>query len=349
MEQEFYYKVTKAGFEYFSGLMSELKKLNPDVDIKGVEIDRKNGGKSFEIITLQPIDGLKQPQGYFGNALGRTIIPETLEEYNLNFKGDFLHFNVSEKLFNEFSEQLSKLNPEASISYNYDKEQKVGTITSSIAFDEINFPEGYYGGLGINEVGNVGYLNDRIINYSVVMDENNEYKCVPKEQKYYVQKMQNEVSLNTIEEPVEVEQPKEEEKEKDYLRLIAAQNESERTLKIVQIENTINDEKKQKVKSAVLSGIFITGMVAAVHFSGVDVENAIRLELEAINSMDALKEYFSTITPAMWATAAGTVINVVNYIRHRRREKNATIEYENMQKYAPVNLQDEVERHARNK
>ena len=157
--------------------------------------------------------------------------------------------------------------------------------------------------------------------------------------------------LKTIEEPVEteIETNKEEKNEKDYLRLIAAQNESERTLKIVKTENTINEERRRKIHSAILSGVFMAGMVAAVHFSGFDVDDAIRMEIEAINSMNALKEYLGMITPAMWATAAGTVINIINFINHRRRERNATIELEDMRRYAPENLQDEVERQARNK
>ena len=54
----------------------------------------------------------------------------------------------------------------------------------------------------------------------------------------------------------------EKKEEKDYLRLIAAQNESARRLKIKSVVNEISDEYKSKVKYAIISGVCFTGVAA---------------------------------------------------------------------------------------
>ena len=74
-------------------------------------------------------------------------------------------------------------------------------------------------------------------------------------------------------------------KEKDYARLIAAQNESARRLKIKGINNTLSEEYKKKNSFAIASGICFAGLVVATHFSGVDVNQAIQTEIQALHLM----------------------------------------------------------------
>lgn len=108
------------------------------------------------------------------------------------------------------------------------------------------------------------------------------------------------------------------ENEKDYTRLVAAQNESKRRLKIKSINNTLSEEYKKKSMFAIASGVCFTGIMVATHFSGVDINQAIQTEIQALNSLDAFKEYLGTFTPAMWGTMIATAGSLSKYIKHKK-------------------------------
>ena len=104
---------------------------------------------------------------------------------------------------------------------------------------------------------------------------------------------------------------------KDYEKLIAAQNESARRLKIKEINRNLSEEHKKRSMFAIASGVCFAGIMVATHFSGVDVNQAIQTEIQALSSFDALKEYLGTFTPAMWGTMIATAGSISKYIKHK--------------------------------
>lgn len=141
----------------------------------------------------------------------------------------------------------------------------------------------------------------------------------------------------------------EKKEEKDYLRLIAAQNESARRLKIKSVVNEISDEYKSKVKYAIISGVCFTGVAVATYFSGVDAEQALKTEIEALNSFDALKDYLATFTPAMWGTLIAFASCEAKFIMHNKKYKKATREFYDMLDNQPVDYQDVVKSQAKSR
>ncbi len=131
---------------------------------------------------------------------------------------------------------------------------------------------------------------------------------------------------------------------KDYLRLIAAQNESTRRIRIEGIKDAITDEQRRRRGSAIVAAI---SFAVATHFSGINPDVAIQTEIQALNSFEALKDYLSMITPAMYATMAATAASFSNFIRHNRAFRRANKEFDNMVNNEPVNLQDLVEKQAK--
>ena len=137
--------------------------------------------------------------------------------------------------------------------------------------------------------------------------------------------------------------------EKDYARLIAAQNEHARRLKIKEIQNTLTDEHKWKVRGAVATGISVIGVLAATYFSGFDVQKAIDTEISALNYFSALKEYLSMITPAMWGTIALYVSSATGYLKHKRNYDKANRDFYDAVATSPEDYQGLVESQARSK
>lgn len=135
--------------------------------------------------------------------------------------------------------------------------------------------------------------------------------------------------------------------EKDYARLVAAQNEAARRLKIKSINNTLSEEHKKKSMFAIASGVCFAGLIVATHFSGVDMNQAIQTEIQAFNSFDALKEYLRTFTPAMWGTMLATAASYSNYIKHSKAYKSANQEFYDMMANQPEDYQDIVEGQAK--
>ena len=149
---------------------------------------------------------------------------------------------------------------------------------------------------------------------------------------------------------VELEQVEEkQETEKDYTRLIAAQNESKRRLNIKKITKAISEEHKKKNLFALATGTCLAGLIASIHFSGVDPQQALQTEVQALNSFESLKEYFATFTPAMWMTMIGTAASFSNFIKHKEKYKTADSEFYDMINNQPEDYQDIVETQARHR
>ena len=137
--------------------------------------------------------------------------------------------------------------------------------------------------------------------------------------------------------------------EKDYLRLIASQNESARRLKIKSINNRLSEENKKKSMFAIASGVCFAGLMVATHFSGIDVNQAVQTEIQALSSFEALKEYLGTFTPAMWGTMIATVTSYSKYIKHSKKYKDANQEFYDMMDHQPEDFQDVVEKKKKNR
>ena len=142
-----------------------------------------------------------------------------------------------------------------------------------------------------------------------------------------------------------------EKKEEDpnYLRLIAAQNETGRLFRIAHLKNQLSDQERRRRNHAIAAGICFAGLIAAGLYSGIDFEAAIQLEIKAINSFEALKEYLATFTPAMWITMTGFAINFAHSNRNRRAAQRTQRDIDVMEALAPEDYQDVVERQARSK
>ena len=137
--------------------------------------------------------------------------------------------------------------------------------------------------------------------------------------------------------------------EKDYARLIAAQNESERRIKIKSINDTLSETNKKKKLFAITSGICFSGMMVALLTSGVDPAEAIKTEIAGLSSFDSLVEYLKTFTPAMIGSLIAFATSLTAYIKADKEYKKADKEFYNMTDNEPVYYQDVVERQARNK
>ncbi len=136
---------------------------------------------------------------------------------------------------------------------------------------------------------------------------------------------------------------------KDYEKLIAAQNESARRLKIKEINRNLSEEHKKRSMFAIASGVCFAGIMVATHFSGVDVNQAIQTEIQALSSFDALKEYLGTFTPAMWGTMIATAGSISKYIKHNKAYKKADNEFYDMMNTQPEDYQDIVEHQAKSR
>ena len=140
-----------------------------------------------------------------------------------------------------------------------------------------------------------------------------------------------------------------EDETKDYARLIAAQNEHARRLKIKAVNHTLSDEYKNKNKSAIAFGACLVGLVAATHFSGIDISQALQLEIQSLSSFEALKEYLEMFTPAMWGTLAATAVSYTKYLRHVKKYKKANQEFYDMMDSEPADYLDIVEQQAKSR
>ena len=134
---------------------------------------------------------------------------------------------------------------------------------------------------------------------------------------------------------------------KKYYELIAAQNESERRIKIKGIVNTLTEEQKKKRNFAILSGVCFGGLMVATHFSGIDSNQILKTELQALQSFDAAKEYLSSFTPAMWGGMVATAVSLSQFIKHKRKYNKANQDFYDMTDNEPINYLDTVERQAR--
>ncbi len=132
----------------------------------------------------------------------------------------------------------------------------------------------------------------------------------------------------------------------NYAKLLAAQNESARRLRIINIENTLSDERRRRNLSAIIAGACMSGAAMLSHIQGIDINHAVELERQALTSYAALKEYLSMLTPSFYACVTVGAANILNFIRHRRNYNRASRELDAMNATAPEMFLDDIERQA---
>ena len=134
----------------------------------------------------------------------------------------------------------------------------------------------------------------------------------------------------------------------NYLQLIAAQNQSERMFKIRKIRNNINREEKKVVKNSILCGICFIGAATSMQLAGIDVEQAIQLEIDAITSYDALKTYFMEyMNPGILISVAGMVKTYISAVKHREKAQINKEDLEAMMETEPTEYMEDVDNKAR--
>ena len=129
----------------------------------------------------------------------------------------------------------------------------------------------------------------------------------------------------------------------NYEQTIAAQNEAGRRLQIRRIENTISDERRIRTRSAIAAGVFFAGACALCELSGIDNYKAIELEMQAINSFSALKDYFAMFTPAETFALISSASLAFSAFRHDRRLHVAERELNDINEITPDSVIEEWE------
>lgn len=352
MKEEFCYRLkNKELFSFCHDILLKVKKEYPEIEIKFRTVCIKSDDDMDYIIASQKLEKLELPQKDLKRDLARilndALIAIPYKQHNDEIGKVVSNFQISEEEIHSFESNLQMSNchddlfEPIGIETLYDEETKSGKIVSSkIPLEQLN---SFFGKEFIlDKDGNIGYSENLIgvLEDKLYLDENNNVRADVRYRLYL-----EDISKASLTKNITVDEIS----EPNYTKLIAAQNESRRRLKIASINRTIDTERNKKRISAILAGVFAAGVIVATKYSGVDLDQAIQTEFEAINSLEALKEYLSMITPAMYATIIGAVTNFCNYLRHKRNQKEAMQALNDMDNYAPTAFLDEVERQARNK
>ena len=337
-----------------------IKESKSNVEISAKWINKNYTQNQLTIITSEPIENLNQPIGYYENSLGKTVFPESYKEFNENQNGDFLNYSVSENISNEFVNALREFNSNVEISMNYDSEEKVGIIVSSIPLKDLKFPTGHYGGIGLDRDGKIAYLKDEIIDYKINyeldgFDNSDQYTEITqryfegvsrkKEHEKYVQESSiNEFGeiLRPVSNVQEVassdiphfEPPKNTNiSEEHHLvksnpqdELVRMANEK-RKFTILQRERAMSDTQKSKNRAAIMAGVCILGAAVSVYFNGQDIDKILQHELNAIYSWEALGQYFQDLGPLTSLLSAGAGGFIAKYLKKSKKLKQVQNEF----------------------
>lgn len=345
------YKVTGAGIDYVKGFISEVKRLNPNVNISAKWIVRNYKQEQLTIISSTPLEELTLPEGYYGNALGRIMFAEPMTEFEENMNGDFLNFNISESHLVGFVNDLREVNPNVEIGYGYDKEKGIGKIVSSIPLEKLNFPNGYHGGIGIDKDGYVGFLKDRVIDYKInyesdSMDSSKQFIEVTQRYfgnvSYEQQKKKENATIDefgqinregntydnqVVAEDVPIFEPPEETNvvvdsqptkmtPEEELVEIAREN---RRFIIVQKERAMNDAQRDRNRAAIMAGLWILGTVAAIYFNDQEINTVLQNGLNSIYSWEALGQCLHELGPLTTLLFAGTGRFLAKFSKYSRK------------------------------
>lgn len=88
-------------------------------------------------------------------------------------------------------------------------------------------------------------------------------------------------------------------------------NISTRKLMIKKIDKEYDEEMKDKKRWALISGMYISGVLAPVLLSNVELVDAAQTEIETLNSFESLGRYLAVTTPEMWSQISSSIQNFI--------------------------------------
>lgn len=87
-----------------------------------------------------------------------------------------------------------------------------------------------------------------------------------------------------------------------------------RNLIIKKIDKEFDEETKDKRRWALIAGMFSSGVSASVLLSNVDIVEAVKNEIETLNSFESLGRYLSVTTPDMWGAISSSVTSFIESV-----------------------------------
>ena len=117
---------------------------------------------------------------------------------------------------------------------------------------------------------------------------------------------------------------------------VAEQMETERRYKILRLERVENDERRARVRGAILGGVSMAALLLLGLNHQATTSELLDLEIQALSSVDALKQYLTSFTPAEYLAVLGTASGFLSAIKHNNRYHQAQGELEDM-----INSQEE--------
>ena len=137
------------------------------------------------------------------------------------------------------------------------------------------------------------------------------------------------------------------EKNPDYLKLLAAQKHSERHLKLKEVEHNINSSKKKMLKSSILAGVGVVGLIVSSsllnHGVNIGFSQAIQHTIDMLSSISEFKNELLSTSTAEWISIGISAFSLSNYIKGRREYSEAQQKYTDMVNTNPMNYSDPVE------
>lgn len=111
------------------------------------------------------------------------------------------------------------------------------------------------------------------------------------------------------------------------IKLDAANEVRARDLQIKRVASATTRESKKARNSAIATGVFTIGLIGATLYSGLDVSTVINNGIQALKSVESLGEFCLMIPSAIYATLAGTIVNLTSFIKHRNKFDEVSQQY----------------------
>lgn len=84
-----------------------------------------------------------------------------------------------------------------------------------------------------------------------------------------------------------------------------------RKFTIKKIDKEYDEETKDKKRWALISGMYISGVLAPVLLSNAELVEAAQVEIETLNSFESLGRYLVVTTPEMWGQISTSIQNFI--------------------------------------
>lgn len=85
---------------------------------------------------------------------------------------------------------------------------------------------------------------------------------------------------------------------------------------IKRIDKEYDEETKDKKRWALISGMYISGVLAPVLLSNAEFVEAAQTEIETLNSFESLGRYLSVTTPEMWSLISSSIQNFLDFSKN---------------------------------